>query len=89
MRVKPFLMICGLTALAALLFFVTGNFTMLTAVVFGFIAFGLTFMGMMNVLPIAVTHTTPAKVEEPTPAPVQVEANAASPARVFNTWKSA
>ncbi len=34
--------------------FATGNMTSFTAVVFGFIAFGMVFMGMMSVLPTAV-----------------------------------
>lgn len=36
--------------------FLSGNFTMLTAVVFGFVTFGLVFMGMMCVLPSTVGH---------------------------------
>lgn len=40
--------------------FVTGNFTMFTAVVYGFITFGTTFMGMMCVLPITISHAQPA-----------------------------
>lgn len=53
-------------ALAAfLLLFATGNMTMLALVVFGFIAFGLVFMGMMGVLPATVVH-----VNHPTPVPV-------------------
>lgn len=35
-----------------------GLFTQVTAVVCGFIIFGLTFMGMMCVLPSAVSHST-------------------------------
>lgn len=34
--------------------FATGNMTPAIAVIFGFIAFGMTFMGMMSVLPTAV-----------------------------------
>ena len=47
----------------ALLLALTGNMTMLVSVVFGFIAFGLIFMGMMGVLPATVVHAhhTPAK----------------------------
>jgi hypothetical protein len=37
------------------IFFVSGNFSMLTATVYGFLAFGLTFIGMMCVLP-SLTH---------------------------------
>jgi hypothetical protein len=38
--------------------FLLGNLTLTTLVVFGFIAFGMTFMGMMGVLPAVVTHET-------------------------------
>lgn len=36
--------------------YVTGNMTNLAVVVFGIVAFGMTFMGMMNVLPSVLTH---------------------------------
>ena len=49
--------------LTAGVIFLAGNFTMLTAVVFGFIAFGLVFMGMMCVLPSSVAHPRPIQPE--------------------------
>lgn len=49
-----------------------GVFTMLTAVVFGFIAFGLIFTGMMCVLPGTVSHHSPAGVA-PEPQPRNVD----------------
>lgn len=48
-----------IVALAAGTLFLTGNFTMLTAVALGFISFGLVFMGMMSVLPTSVAHPAP------------------------------
>ena len=42
--------------LLALILFLTGSMTMMALVVFGFVAFGLTFMGMMGVLPATVVH---------------------------------
>lgn len=45
-----------------------GVFTLLTAVIFGFIAFGLVFAGMICVLPGTVSHP-PVKNAEPTPQP--------------------
>jgi len=54
-------------AIAAIagLFYVTGNMTVLAISVFGLIAFGMVFMGMMNVLPTILEHeageTLPAK----------------------------
>jgi hypothetical protein len=86
MLVKVYWMTWGVLGLAALFFFAAGSFTMLTATVFGFIAFGLTFMGMMGVLPVIVAH--PAPVEEK----VQVEAlqpMRETPAKAFGIWKSA
>ena len=44
------------TLAAALALFLAGNMTMLAWVVFGFVAFGLVFMGMMGVLPAMVVH---------------------------------
>lgn len=38
--------------------FLIGNFSMVTTVVFGFICFGLVFMGMMCVLPSTVGHNS-------------------------------
>jgi hypothetical protein len=46
----------GLFALAAAVLFAIGMMTMFTAVIFGTVAFGLTFMGMMGVLPYVVTQ---------------------------------
>ena len=40
----------------AAIFWLAGMFTMLVAVVFGSIAFGLVFVGMMCVLPAHVSH---------------------------------
>ncbi len=49
--------------LAAGIIWLAGAFTMLTLVVFGFITFGLIFVGMMCVLPGVVGHP-PAKREK-------------------------
>ena len=43
--------------------FLTGNFTMFTAVVFGFIIFGLVFMGMIAVLPASIAHPAPVRYD--------------------------
>jgi hypothetical protein len=89
MSIRAFWSICGLVAVAALILFLTGNFTTNVAIVFGFIAFGLTFMGMMNVLPIAIAHPPVPKPENAMPA---VEAQPARPTlapTALKTWKSA
>ena len=46
-------------ALFAGIVFLSGNLTTMLLVILGFIAFGMVFMGMMNVLPTAVTHPSP------------------------------
>ena len=49
---------------AAIVVFLGGAFTMFAGVVFGFVAFGLVFTGMMCVLPAQVAHANhPATVE--------------------------
>jgi len=87
MLVKVYWVTWGVSALAALVFFVADGFTMLMAVAFGFLAFGLTFMGMMGVLPILVSH--PARpAEEKAPAP-KLEPTRETQAKAFGIWKSA
>lgn len=56
-------------AVIAALFFVTGNMTAMALVVFGFFAFGLVFMGMMNVLPTVVGHQVHEPVSRPKETP--------------------
>ena len=62
---------------AAGIVWASGTLSMIAVVVFGFISFGLVFMGMMCVLPSTVSHPTPEKevaaqrpikVSPPTPA---------------------
>ena len=72
---KVYFTIWGLVGAAATVFFLTGNMTMLTLVVFGFVAFGLVFMGMMGVLPILVTQPEPRSVELATKAPRKTVTN--------------
>ena len=60
--------------LAAALFFAAGAFTLTVGVVFGFIAFGMVFMGMIGVLPILASHPAPANI-----APRQTQLTAAAP----------
>lgn len=54
MLVRLYEALWGLVALAALVIYWTGGFDATTAVVFGFICFGLIYMGMMGVLPTSV-----------------------------------
>lgn len=48
--------------LTAALLFVTGNLTLTAAIAFGFVAFGLVFIGMIGVLPATVTHPQPKRL---------------------------
>jgi hypothetical protein len=60
MLVKLYWLMWVLGILAVALFYFTGNFTPVVAIVFGFLSFGAIFMGIIGVLPISVTHP-PAK----------------------------
>ena len=87
MSVRAYWSIWGVFAIAGLLLFATGNMTMLTMVVLGFVGFGLTFMGMMNVLPLLVSHATepkPAKSES-----VALQPMRETPSKAFSMLKSA
>lgn len=46
----------GVLTIAMGLFYIAGILTMFTVTVFGFIAFGLIFMGMIGVLPFWSSH---------------------------------
>ncbi|HQU83492.1 MAG TPA: hypothetical protein PKY59_10220 [Pyrinomonadaceae bacterium] len=61
MLVKIYMSIWGLTAALAGILFLTGYFSKLTLVAFGFICFGLIFMGFMSVLPTTVGHNLNSK----------------------------
>jgi len=58
---KVYFALWGLLLLAGAVIFLIGGMTPMTLVVFGFISFGMVFMGMMGVLPILVTHAEPEK----------------------------
>ena len=62
MLVKIYWYSWALFGAASAVLWMTGTFTMLAAVVLGFVSFGLTFMGMIAVLP-AMVH--PAVKESP------------------------
>lgn len=72
MVTKVYTMICTLFAVATAALLVSGNFTMMVAVVMGFIAFGVVFMGMMFVIPFTATHPTPSKAAIPPAKPAAV-----------------
>ncbi|HYJ90024.1 MAG TPA: hypothetical protein VEV84_01835 [Pyrinomonadaceae bacterium] len=46
------------------LLYITGSMTTSSVIIFGFVSFGMTFMGMMNVLPWVITHAAPGPFPE-------------------------
>lgn len=58
---KIYALIWVLGALAAGAFYLTGNFSPIVNVVFGFLSFGAIFMGMIAVLPYVTTHPSQTK----------------------------
>ena len=69
MLVRSYWTLCTATVLAAILLLVAGYFTPMVAIVFGFIGFGLTFMGMMGVLPSMISHPMVPKPKLPAAIP--------------------
>ena len=61
MFVKMYWMVWAVNAVIAMMVFLTGYFTLMMATIFGFIGFGLVFMGMIGVLPSMVSHPAPPK----------------------------
>lgn len=59
MMLKIYEIIWTFIATIAGVLFLTGEFTQITAVLFGFICFGMVFMGMMTVLPATIEHPVP------------------------------
>jgi hypothetical protein len=63
---KFFWSLCAALILSAMGLIALGSFTNQVAVIYGFIAFALTFMGMMMILPHSVSHPDARKVETKT-----------------------
>lgn len=61
MLVKLYALIWLLGLLTVTAFYLTGNLGPVARVAFGFMSFGAVFMGMLGVLPHALTHQTTAK----------------------------
>jgi Protein of unknown function (DUF1418) len=55
MIVKLYIAIWGMLLIVAAGLAVTGNFTITTTIIYGFISLGMIFMGMMSVLPAIVS----------------------------------
>lgn len=64
MILRIYWFICAIIALAALAVFAIGSFSMMAGVIFGFIGFGVLFMGMIAVMPIWISH--PVERHDPT-----------------------
>ena len=87
MLIKLYWSLWIVLGLSAVVLYAIGSFTMLAAVYFGFFAFGMTFMGMIGVLPVMVSH--PAAPKAVVAEKVSIEPAAAAPAHAFNVLKSA
>ena len=87
MLVKVYWFLWMMLALSAMLLFITGYLTPMAVIVYGFLAFGLTFMGMIGVLPLTVTH--PAEPKTPKPVYAELKVEAAVPAQAYGVLKSA
>ncbi len=61
MLLKIYALIWVLGLVAAGMFYLTGNLNPTVQIVLGFLSFGAIFMGMIAVLPFAVTHQSPTK----------------------------
>lgn len=68
---------------------ILGMTTMLSLVVLGFIAFGLTFIGMMCVLPSAVAHSHEKPVKMPKAAQIPSSSRPTTQVHGLGTFKSA
>ena len=73
--VKLYWTLWAIIGTTALLLWASGNFTMLTLVGFGFVSFGMIFMGMISVLPSTVVHHAVPAEPKVKPAKVKAEKN--------------
>ena len=71
MVVKIYWLIWAAIILSAVAIMAVGEFSNMVAVIYGFIGFGLTFMGMIGVLPNIISH--PDKPEATVARPLNVE----------------
>lgn len=69
MILKVYGMLWAMLAVTAGIIFLIGNFTQMTAIIFGFICFGMIFLGMISVLPSTVVHHEPRGKPQAMPVP--------------------
>lgn len=81
MIVRIYEMLWLAIVLVAALLIAAGQMTLTVGLVFGFVAFGMVFMGMMGVLPAAISHPAP---EDPTDTERVVELKAKGRHRVHH-----
>jgi len=87
MLVRIYETMWALYAVTVLAIVTTGNFTMFTSVVLGFIACTLTFMGIMSVPPVIIANPA---MPNPAKAPVEAPATrTGTKVEAFGVWKSA
>ncbi len=92
MLVKIYWSICVVFAVSACILLLGGVFTIVVAVVYGFIAFGLIFAGMMCVLPGAVAHPAIRQIKLQSPlfvfAEVPIQTRKSLNNDLYNEWRS-
>lgn len=79
MSTKTYTLVWAAFSVVAAILWLGGVFSMFIGVVFGFVAFGLVFMGMICVLPPAVSHPAQTKAPEIMTAEKSQRASAAMP----------
>ncbi len=92
MLIKSYWSLCVVFAVSAGILLLGGVFTMFVAVVYGFIAFGLVFAGMMCVLPGEVAHPAIRQIKSRPPvflvAEAPVETKEYANISLYNEWRS-
>ena len=87
MIVRSYMFLWFMVILTSTILFVSGEFSLVIGVIFGFICFGLTFMGMISVLP-GIVHGDSTSVPAIASVPVAAKRGAISEMlRTFvNAW---
>jgi ABC-type transport system involved in cytochrome bd biosynthesis fused ATPase/permease subunit len=89
MSVKSYSFLWIIFFVVASVMWLTGVLSMMAIVVFGFIAFGLVFMGMMCVLPLMVAHPTRQPEEKIKESRQPMSARSAKVVSGYSAYRSA
>ena len=92
MLIKTYWSLCVVFALSAGILLLGGVFTMFVAVLYGFIAFGLVFAGMMCVPPGVVAHPAIRQIKLLSPelvgTKIPAETTKSANSILYNEWRS-